>query len=202
MMELQDHRFGMRRIVIGPGEHVATDRDVILCTVLGSCVAACFFDSVHGVAAMNHFMLPGSLSQHESLNGDPGRYGGAAMELALNAMYRLGAERQYIHVKLFGGGRMLDVDAGESSIGDTNSFFATDYVLAEGIPARAIDLGGTVGRKVLAFIKSGEVLVYKWPGLGRPRTLPESKRLRQMPSNPVFGEFTDFSEQSSDGEDL
>ena len=49
-----------RKIHVIQGEfHVSDDADVVLTTILGSCVAACVRDPVAGVGGMNHFLLPG-----------------------------------------------------------------------------------------------------------------------------------------------
>ena len=55
-----DKKFGMEAAKILPGEYFATDKNMLLVTVLGSCVAACVRDSRAGVGGMNHFMLPRS----------------------------------------------------------------------------------------------------------------------------------------------
>ncbi len=45
-----------RRIHVGQGEHYVTgDPNVMLSTILGSCVAACIRDERIGVGGMNHF---------------------------------------------------------------------------------------------------------------------------------------------------
>ena len=44
-----DDGFGCEAVKILPGEYFATDREVALVTVLGSCVAACLRDPVAGV---------------------------------------------------------------------------------------------------------------------------------------------------------
>ena len=41
-----------------PGEYYATNKDMALVTVLGSCVSACLRDRDTGIGGMNHFMLP------------------------------------------------------------------------------------------------------------------------------------------------
>src|SRR3546814_7455453 len=47
-----------RRITVTQGTtQVTTDPNVVLTTVLGSCVAACLFDGMAGVGGMNHFLL-------------------------------------------------------------------------------------------------------------------------------------------------
>ncbi len=72
-------------------------------TILGSCVAACLHDPLAGVGGMNHFLLPGDD------NEDPGnlRYGVHAMELLINALLGLGAKRDRIEAKLFGGAHVV-----------------------------------------------------------------------------------------------
>ena len=47
------------RIHVGQGEHyVSSDPDVMLTTILGSCVAVCLRDPRAGIGGMNHFLLP------------------------------------------------------------------------------------------------------------------------------------------------
>ena len=49
-----------RRVHVVQGEFFYSESpNVVLTTVLGSCVAACFRDPVVGVGGMNHFLLPG-----------------------------------------------------------------------------------------------------------------------------------------------
>ena len=48
----------MRRIPIVQGEHkVVAVPDVMITTVLGSCVAVCLQDPVARIGGMNHFLL-------------------------------------------------------------------------------------------------------------------------------------------------
>jgi len=47
-----------RRVHVVQGEHYVTDDpDVVLTTILGSCVAVCLWDPVRAVGGMNHFLL-------------------------------------------------------------------------------------------------------------------------------------------------
>ena len=49
-----------RKVHVIQGEfHVAEEADVMLTTILGSCVAACMRDPIARVGGMNHFLLPG-----------------------------------------------------------------------------------------------------------------------------------------------
>ena len=48
----------MRRVSIVQGENaVVAEPDVVVSTLLGSCVAACLYDPVAKVGGMNHFLL-------------------------------------------------------------------------------------------------------------------------------------------------
>src|ERR1035437_4135831 len=55
-----DRTFDRDAAKILPGEYYFTGKDMLIVTVLGSCVAACIRDRVSGVGGMNHFMLPDS----------------------------------------------------------------------------------------------------------------------------------------------
>jgi chemotaxis protein CheD len=83
-----------------------TTSDIVLVTVLGSCVTACVRDRDKGLGGMNHFMLPQN-------GGEPGvlsssaRYGAYAMEVLLNHLLKLGARRSSLEAKVFGGGKVL-----------------------------------------------------------------------------------------------
>jgi len=47
------------KVHVTQGEsHVTTDPNVVMTTVLGSCIAACIRDPQSGVGGMNHFLLP------------------------------------------------------------------------------------------------------------------------------------------------
>ena len=71
-----------KRVHVIQGEfQVTDDPDVVLSTILGSCVAACLRDPVAGVGGMNHFLLPGDGGQ--TGGGEVARYGVHLMELLI-----------------------------------------------------------------------------------------------------------------------
>ncbi len=53
-----DRTFEKEAAKILPGEYYCTDKDMLIVTVLGSCVSACIRDTMTGIGGMNHFMLP------------------------------------------------------------------------------------------------------------------------------------------------
>ena len=95
-----------------PGEYFVTRHEEALSTVLGSCVAACMRDPKLRVGGMNHFMLPIDSGKGDGLWGDgptgvATRYGSYAMEQLINELLKMGAKRERLEVKLFGGGKIL-----------------------------------------------------------------------------------------------
>lgn len=154
-----DRNFGIEAAKILPGEYYVTARDMLLVTVLGSCVAACIRDPKTGIGGMNHFMLPESGDPHNPLSSSA-RYGGYAMEMLLNQLIKLGASRNRLEAKVFGGGAVMRGFT-THNIGERNSEFVRDYLDREHIRIAASDLEDIYPRKVYYFPASGRVLVKK-----------------------------------------
>ena len=85
-----------------PGEYFVSSEDMVIMTVLGSCIAACIWDPHLNIGGMNHFMLPDSDGIDTS-----GRYGSYAMELLINEMVKAGSRREAMQAKVFGGGQVM-----------------------------------------------------------------------------------------------
>ncbi len=146
-----------RRVNIVQGERrVTCDPDVVITTLLGSCVAACLRDPVAGVGGMNHFLLPG---EHRGAGhgAEARRHGVHAMELLVNELLRGGAQRGRLEGKLFGGARMM---AGLTDVGELNAAFAERFLADEGIALVGGSLRGERGRRVQF-----------WPVSGRARQM-------------------------------
>ncbi|HUN69880.1 MAG TPA: chemoreceptor glutamine deamidase CheD [Burkholderiales bacterium] len=150
-----DPSFGADAAKILPGGFHVTDEDMLLVTVLGSCVAVCLRDSTNGVGGMNHFMLPEGGSGTASASA---RYGAYAMELLVNEVLKLGARRERLEAKVFGGGAVL-ADLASLNIGERNAEFALGFLRTEKMAVAAQDLLGPWPRKVYYFPRSGRVAV-------------------------------------------
>ena len=123
-----------RLIHIHQGEcRISEDPRVVLTTMLGSCIAACLRDPIAGVGGMNHFLLPDAEETDRSASL---RYGANAMELLVNGLLSIGAKRERLEAKLFGGGHMTD---GLGDIGEKNAKFADSCPPAENRPKLKID---------------------------------------------------------------
>ena len=156
-----DRKFSCEAAKILPGEYFATDKDMLLVTVLGSCVAACLRDTRVGIGGMNHFMLPRSSEQDFS---NPvsmsARYGTYAMEILINQLIKMGGARHHMEAKVFGGGNVLRGFTA-NNIGESTASFVTEYLEAEGIRIVAEDMLGVHPRKIYYFPQTGRVLVKK-----------------------------------------
>ena len=141
------------RIRVIQGEHAVSDRpDVVLTTILGSCIAACIYDEEAKLGGMNHFLLPGACGQADLSTS----FGVNAMELLINNLLQCGAQRHRLKAKLFGGGDVTaDITA---DIGKMNADFAERFLIDENIEIIATSTGGTRARKV-----------EYWPATGRAR---------------------------------
>ena len=165
-------------VKILPGEYYVTVHDEAITTVLGSCVAACVRDPERGVGGMNHFMLPedsanGHNSWLDSAVGLATRYGSYAMESLINDLLKLGAARERLEIKLFGGGRILK---SMTDVGSRNIEFIRSYVRIEGYRVAAEDLGGEQPRKIVYFPLSGRARVRRLRPVEN-RTISHHERL-------------------------
>jgi chemotaxis protein CheD len=153
-----DRTFDCDAAKILPGEYYYTKQNMLIVTVLGSCVAACIRDRVTGLGGMNHFMLPDG--------GDSGpvsasmRYGTYAMEVLINDLLKAGARRESLEAKVFGGGAVLRGFTA-MNVGERNAAFVTQFLKTEKIPVVAEDLNDVYPRKVYFFPNTGKVLVKK-----------------------------------------
>ena len=153
-----DRKSGRTIAKVLPGEFYVTNQDETIATVLGSCVSACIRDPERGIGGMNHFMLPlGSEARAENWgvgSSAVNRFGNYAMESLINAIVKHGGMKQRLEVKLFGGGKVLEV---ATDVGGTNIAFVEEYVTAEGLRVVSRDLGGDYARKLVYNPLSGKV---------------------------------------------
>lgn len=155
-----DRTFDCDAVKVLPGEYFVTTADIVLVTVLGSCVTACVRDRDKGLGGMNHFMLPASGGGEADVLSTSARYGAYAMEILLNHLLKLGARRSSLEAKVFGGGRVL-ASLSQAQVGEKNAEFVLDYLQTEKIPVVAQDLLDIYPRKIYFFPVSGRVMMKK-----------------------------------------
>ncbi len=174
-----DRKFGRPVAVIHPGEYLATDKDIIICTVLGSCVAVALFDPLHRRGGLNHFMLPGEVDRRNLFVDDSGRYGMYAMEVLINELMKRGSNKENLVAKVFGGAHMLPTAKG--NIPESNITFAFEYLETENIPIATSDVGGNDARKIYFFPTTSRILLKRFGGhFATPVEKDEEEYLRAL----------------------
>jgi chemotaxis protein CheD len=166
-------------VKILPGEYFVFNEDLLIMTTLGSCIAVCLWDRQARVGGMNHFMLP----EGGSGATDSGRYGSFAMELLINELLKMGATRQTLEAKVFGGGAVL---SGMTSlnVGERNTTFVMDYLKTEHIPVVSKDVLDVYPRKVCFFPHSGKAMV-KRLAPSNPEALVAQERAALQKATPA-----------------
>jgi chemotaxis protein CheD len=149
---------------IAPGELFVTPHDESVTTILGMSLSVCLRDPVLRIGGMNHFMVP---LQADAATGDAPRdtqealqYGRSMMERLLNEVLKLGANRERLKAKMYGGGRhrQLGYDTSETTIA-----FARRFLREQGVPVVAEKLGDGYPRRLMYFPSSGTALVDRLP---------------------------------------
>lgn len=171
---------GKKRVIIDPGEYYTSGDDIIISTLLGSCVSACLWDPVNRIVGMNHFLLANKRYSRDMpvIASEAGRYGIHAMELLINAMQRKGANRHLLRAKAFGGSNVLmGVNQGDShfAIGDVNCRFITEFLRNENIPLDSSNLGGSFGR-IIHFTANDFSVYMKRIGKSAEQSLVQEER--------------------------
>jgi chemotaxis protein CheD len=179
-----DYKTSKKLIKLQPGEYYATNEDIAIVTILGSCVSCCLFDPQKKIGGMNHFILP---ADDRGVLSNSTRYGAYAMEVLINAILKLGGEKKNLIAKAFGGGRILAAIK-NANIGQRNAEFLQQYLKEEGIALDKADLGGNHARKVCFFPVTGQVFVKKLP--------------REEVAEPLFKEEIKYQEKLQTRQDV
>jgi len=188
-----DRDFQVESVKILPGQYHASSGAGAISTVLGSCVSTCLWDPVQRIGGMNHFMLPGDGADGASPAAPSARFGVYAMEVLINEMIRLGADRRRMVAKVFGGGRVLQ-GFDTLDVGAKNCAFVLEFLATESIPVVARDLLDVYARKLLFFPDTGKVQLKKLhiqPNDGVEQS--EREYMKQLGTKPGGGEFDNFS---------
>lgn len=155
-----DREFDTQAVKLLPGEYYVTSEEIVLTTVLGSCVSACVRDSTAGIGGMNHFMLPDDADPDSRDSAAAMRYGSYAMNVLLNELFKGGAKRERLEAKVFGGGAVL-ANMTMLNIGERNADFVLRYLQGERVRIAAQDLRGKLPRRINYFPSTGRVTVRK-----------------------------------------
>ena len=141
-------------------------------TVLGSCVSVCLWDAALRCGGMNHFVYPQTTDREQATP----QYGNVATLALVRMMLEEGCTTRTLSAHILGGGHP---DGDADSTGSRNVEVARKVLRDKGITVASEDVGGSVGRKIVFELATGNVAVLKvnkiraddWidDGLGRVR---------------------------------
>ena len=144
-------------ISIHIGEYHASREPTVVNTVLGSCVAVCLFDPESRIGGVNHILLPGKADMgHFDVSA---RYGINAMELLINRMLGIGADRSRLVAKVFGGAHVIPAISPENGTGEKNVAFVMAFLEKEKICVLSKDVGGSDSRRIYFHTDTGHVFL-------------------------------------------
>lgn len=167
-----------------PGEYFVDSEQLLIMTTLGSCVAACLWDSRAGVGGLNHFMLPEG-------QGASGRYGSYAMERLINEMLKRGASRGSLQAKVFGGARVI-AGMGSLSVGERNTAFVLDYLKTERIPLVGKDVLDNCPRKVCFMPATGKAMIKRLALTSAEEVLAQDRKAALQAARAAAGGSVDL----------
>ena len=160
MYQYFDPKLNKNTINLAPGEYYVSGDDIIINTVLGSCVAVAFYDPQLKIGGLNHFMLAESKLEKTKIDNflKIERYGLYAMEAVINEMIKRGSSKSRMKVKIFGGSAVLE-SGSHMDIGADNVRFAEKYLATEKIPIINRDTGGNRARRIYFYPQTFRLLM-------------------------------------------
>lgn len=153
---IHDAKEGMDVVKLFSGDWYVTNKNEMIATILGSCVACCIRDPIAKVGGMNHFLLPGD--GNTSGVSEAARYGVFAMESLINNILKAGGRKERLEVKVFGGGNVINNSA---RIGSKNAAFVRKFLQREGYAIVSEDLEGDLPRRIHYYPLTGKVMMRK-----------------------------------------
>jgi chemotaxis protein CheD len=170
-----------------PGEIYLARSPAILRTILGSCVSCTFWCGRLRIGALSHGVLPRCpvfLPQGFNL-ADGLRFVDFSIDYLSQQLDSLGARRDEIEVKLFGGADVLPTTDGSNkpTVGALNCISALEVLEKKGFTVSASDLRGIRGRRIHFNTATGEILLQRLKAWRDPlgeEDLPEQSRIRSV----------------------
>ena len=142
-------QFGKDEHYIGPGEFYSSSEDIIISTLLGSCISVALYDKEKKIGGINHFMLPFPKEKEGLYFSKSAKYGIHAMELLINDVLKLGGDKKLLKAKVFGGSSVLSYkEKATYNIPKMNIEFIFKFLEIEHIPVESYSVGGSLPRKI------------------------------------------------------
>ena len=151
-----------KTIDVDTGEVKVSSEPVILRSVaLGSCVAVVVYDRTQKIGGLAHIMLPGR--SLETTSETLTKYTEDAIDAVLEAVIKLGADRDNLVISIVGGANVLQ----EGDIPDKVTKSVKDYLRKLVLDWDKERVGGIERRSVFLDIDSGRVFFTEGEGSAR-----------------------------------
>jgi chemotaxis protein CheD len=155
-VRLDTDRGARAKVYLHPGQLFATAEASAITTILGSCVSVCLWDPALKIGGMNHYLLPFWVGEDMA---SP-RFGTVAIDTLIENVLALGARKDRLRAKLFGGACVIEAfREREEHIGVVNARLAENMLRLRSIPVVEQDVTGCRGRKLLFNTDDGKSLV-------------------------------------------
>lgn len=141
------------------GEIVYTEKPEKYCLLgIGTCLFIEIYDDKLKRFALAHTVLPTLKSKSGTKVHMSGRYTDEAIESMVEHLIKKGSNRRNLRVKIVGGGRIYN---NKMHIGERNIETAKKKLYEVGLKISRMDVGGDVGRSVLAVNQNGLLTLRK-----------------------------------------
>ena len=148
-----------QKVIVGVGDYwVTNEKEKTLVTYsLGSCVGVTAFDKKAGVGGILHFKLPHSELNPAMAAARPAVFGDTGLTAFLEGLFKLGATRPQLEVKLAGGAQAMN--GGSFNIGERNLLLARRFLWMNGLLVSKEDTGGHDYRTLRLEMATGRVML-------------------------------------------
>ncbi len=136
----------------------ASPSDVLVTYSLGSCIGVCLYDPAVHVGGMLHYQLPSSKMDDQRARSKPLMFADTGMDLLLNKLVSMGANKKRMNVKIAGGAAMATGPQG-FDIGKRNYLAIRKILWSNGMFINAEDVGGDTARNLYMDLADGAVTV-------------------------------------------
>jgi len=138
---------------------VSNDPRVELVTYsLGSCIGLAIWDPETRVGGMIHYMLPEASISPDKAKAKPAMFADTGIPALFRAVYRLGAAKHRLIVKVAGGSSLLD-DKGTFNIGKRNYLTLRKLFWKNGILIDSEHVGEQLSRTLRMDIGTGRTTI-------------------------------------------
>ena len=132
--------------------------DLVVTYALGSCLGVAIYDHVAKVGGMMHCMLPLGRVDPQKAESNPPMFVDTGIPLLFNEVYRLGAQKNRLIVKVAGCSQLLD-DKKLFEIGQRNYTVFRKILWKNSILISGEHIGGSFSRTLFLDMATGEVIV-------------------------------------------